>query len=180
MNCLLGVSGGIAAYKAADLASKLVGQGHAVRVVMTPSAVRFVGPLTFEGLTGQSVLVDEPPEPSAGTSDSVMAHIEWARWAEVAILAPATASTLGKLTHGIADNVLLTLWLALRADIPQLVCPAMNTAMWEHPAVRSNVATLKEWPNLTLIPPVSKRLACGEIGEGALADPHVILENLPQ
>lgn len=172
MNCLLGISGGIAAYKSADLASKLMGLGHDVRVVMTPSATRFVGPLTFEGLTGHRALLDD-------ASASPMAHIEWARWCDVAILAPATASTMGKLAHGIADNQLLSLWLALRADVPQLVCPAMNTAMWEHPAVQQNAATLSSWPRVTLIPPVAKRLACGEVGEGGLADISTILKSMP-
>jgi len=179
MNCLLGISGGIAAYKSADLASKLVGLGHSVRVVMTPAAGRFVGPLTFEGLTGHPVLLDMDPRSSAEGGVSTMAHIDWARWCDVAILAPATASTLGKLTHGIADNVLLTLWLALRSDVPQLICPAMNTAMWDHPAVQGNVATLSQWPNIRVIAPVSKRLACGEVGEGALAEIDTILESLP-
>lgn len=177
MNCLLGISGGIAAYKSADLTSKLVGLGHDVRVVMTPSATRFVGPLTFEGLTGHPVLLDGGhPE---GAPPPPMAHIDWARWSEVAILAPATASTLGKLAHGIADNTLLSLWLALGADVPQLICPAMNTAMWEHPAVRQNVATVSAWPGVALVPPISKRLACGEVGEGALADIDTILQSMP-
>jgi phosphopantothenoylcysteine synthetase/decarboxylase len=178
MNCILGISGGIAAYKSADLASKLVGLGHSVRVVMTPSAVRFVGPLTFEGLTGHPVLLDANLRSSGEEGVSTMAHIDWARWCDVAILAPATASTIGKLTHGIADNVLLTLWLALRSEIPQLVCPAMNTAMWDHPAVKANLATLSQWPAIRIIAPVSKRLACGEVGEGALAEIDTILENL--
>jgi phosphopantothenoylcysteine synthetase/decarboxylase len=178
MNCILGISGGIAAYKSADLASKLVGLGHSVRVVMTPSAVRFIGPLTFEGLTGHPVLLDANLRSSGEEGVSTMAHIDWARWCDVAILAPATASTIGKLTHGIADNVLLTLWLALRSEIPQLVCPAMNTAMWDHPAVKANLATLSQWPAIRIIAPVSKRLACGEVGEGALAEIDTILENL--
>ena len=170
MRVLLGVTGGIAAYKAADLVSRLVKSGHQVRVVMTPSATHFVGPLTFEAMSGHSVLVDALAEGSAGGALSAVEHIEWAKWAEIAVVAPLTASTLGKLACGIADNALTTVWLALPASVPQLLCPAMNTQMWSHPIVARNLRWLEEAGRFTVVPPVDKRLACGDVGVGGLAD----------
>lgn len=174
MRVLLGVSGGIAAYKVADLASKLV-RAHEVRVCMTPSATRFVGPLTFEGLTGHPVLVDALATGAAPGGASAIEHIDWAKWADVAVIAPLTASTLGKLAAGIADNGLLTVWLALPRETPQLLCPAMNTRMWEHPAVQRNLGLLREDGLYTFVDPVEKRLACGDVGVGGLAEVPDIL-----
>lgn len=169
MRVLIGVSGGIAAYKAADLASNLV-KRHEVRVMMTPSATRFVGPLTFEGLTGHPVLVDALATGASSGGASAIEHIEWAKWAEVAVLAPATASTLGKLAGGIADNGLLTVWIALPPEVRQILCPAMNTKMWEHPGVQRSLRLLREDGLYTFVEPVAKRLACGDVGVGGLAD----------
>ena len=170
MKVLLGVTGGIAAYKAADLTSQLVKAGARVRVVLTPSATHFVGPLTFEALSGHPVMVDTFATGGSPDGVSAVEHIAWAKWAEVAVIAPATASTLGKLAHGIADNALLTVWLALPAAVPVLLCPAMNTAMWEHPAVQDNLRTLARHGRSTVVAPVSKRLACGDVGVGGLAE----------
>jgi phosphopantothenoylcysteine decarboxylase/phosphopantothenate--cysteine ligase len=177
MRLLLGVTGGIAAYKAADLVSKAVKAGFEVRVVMTTNATRFVAPLTFEALSGQPVLSGIWDAETAGGPSSI-AHIAWAKWAEVACIAPLTASTLARLTHGFADDALTTVWLALPATVPSLLCPAMNTEMWNNPAVRRNVDLLTADGRHTLLPPVSKRLACGDVGPGALAETDDILAAL--
>ena len=170
MNVLLGVSGGIAAYKAADLTSQLVKTSASVRVIMTPSATQFVGPLTFEALSGHPVMTDTFATGSSVDGASAIEHISWAKWADVAVIAPATASTLGKLAHGIADNALLTVWLALPPSVPQLLCPAMNTMMWEHPAMQANLQTLAGHGRYRIVDPVAKRLACGDVGVGGLAE----------
>lgn len=168
MNLLVGVSGGIAAYKACELVSKAVGRGHAVRVVMTQNAARFVGPLTFEGLSGAPVLAD--------TFSDGMAHIALAKWAEVACLAPATASLLAKVATGIADDALTTTLLALPRGVPVLIAPAMNTEMWHNPVVERNLRWIADLGRYEVLPPVSKRLACGDVGLGGLAEPIEILD----
>lgn len=175
MNILLGVSGGIAAYKAADLVSGLVKQGHAVRVVMTPNATRFVGPLTFEALSGQPAMVDALATGASGEEISAIEHISWAKWAEVAVVAPLTASTLGKLACGIADDALTTVWMALPPRTPALLCPAMNTNMWENPVVQRNLRWLDELGRYRIVAPSHKRLACGDVGVGGLAEVPDIL-----
>ncbi|MBN2800800.1 MAG: phosphopantothenoylcysteine decarboxylase [Deltaproteobacteria bacterium] len=174
-NLLLGVTGGIAAYKAADLCSRAMKAGYTVRVVMTEAATRFVAPLTFEGLVGHQVMVNvlDPGHGSEGLS--AVEHVEWAKWADIACVAPLTASTLGKLACGIADNALTTLWLALPPDRPSLLAPAMNTEMWLQPVVQRNLRWLEALERHTLIPPVSKRLACGDVGVGGLAEVEDIL-----
>lgn len=170
MNLLLGVTGGIAAYKAADLTSQALKAGWNVRVMMTASATRFVGPLTFEGLTGQPVFVDVLETGADAEGSSAVRHISWARWADVVCVAPATMSTLAKLATGIADNAMLTVIHALEPQVPVLIAPAMNTRMWEHPMTRRNLAWLEESGRYRIIAPASKRLACGEVGVGGLAE----------
>lgn len=172
---LLGVCGGIAAYKAADLCSQAVKAGFEVRVVMTPEATRFVGPLTFEALTAHPVMVDALATGQSGDGVSAIEHISWAKWAHVACIAPLTASTLGKLACGIADDALTTVWMALPEGVPSLLCPAMNTAMWEHPVVRRNVRWLDDLGRYGWVAPTTKRLACGDVGPGGLADVPDIL-----
>lgn len=167
MHLLLGVTGGIAAYKAAELTSLALKAGHAVRVVMTRRATQFVGPLTFAGLTGHRVLTDE--------GEAAMDHIEWAKWADVACVAPLTANVLGKLAHGLCDDVLTTTLLALRAPTPVVLAPAMNTEMWQHPAVQRNLELVRGYGRATIVPPVDKRLACGDVGPGGLAEPADLL-----
>jgi phosphopantothenoylcysteine decarboxylase/phosphopantothenate--cysteine ligase len=169
-NLLLGVCGGIAAYKAAELASQAQKVGFRVRVVMTPSATRFVGPLTFEGLTGHPVMVDALATGASPDGASAVEHISWAKWADLACIAPLTASTLGRLACGLADDALSTVFMALPARVPTLLCPAMNTAMWDHPVVRRNVSWLDALGRYEWVEPVSKRLACGDVGVGALAE----------
>lgn len=171
MRVLLGVTGGIAAYKAADLTSSLVKRGDEVRVVMTPSATRFVGPATFEALSGHAVMTDV-----FGTgADGAIEHVAWAKWAELAVVAPMTASTLGRLACGLADDALTTVWMALPEGVPCLLCPAMNTAMWQHPVVRRNLRWLEELGRYRLVAPSEKRLACGDVGPGGLAEVPDIL-----
>lgn len=175
MNILLGVTGGIAAYKAADLTSQLIKDGHSVRVVMTDNATRFVGPLTFEALSGHSVLTDALAIGHTAGSLSAIEHIDWAKWAEISVIAPLTASTLAKLATGLADDALTTVWMAIPSGIPCLLCPAMNTAMWEHPVVRRNLDWIAALGRYTLVSPTAKRLACGDVGVGGLAEIQDIL-----
>lgn len=165
MNVLLGVTGGIAAYKAADLVRRLRERAAEVTVVMTDAATRFVTPLTFEVLSGRPVgrsLFD--------VDDPQIEHIRLARWPHVICVAPATANTLARFAHGLADDLLSTIWLASRPDVPVVIAPAMNTAMWENPLVRANLETLVATGRCTIVPPVTKTLACGEEGQGGLAE----------
>ena len=166
---LVGVTGGIAAYKTAMLVSRLVEAGAGVSVVMTEHATRFVAPLTFQTLSGRPVGVDlyEPPE------GFMPEHVALADLAEVAVVAPATANLLGKLAHGIADDLLTTVLLAL--DAPVVAAPAMNVRMWAHPAVQANVEALRE-RGVHLVGPEEGRLACGVKGKGRMAEPEAILE----
>jgi len=165
---LVGVSAGIAAYKAADLVSKLRQGGAQVIVVMTPAACRFVTPLTFETLSGRPVLTnlfDERPSP---TPD----HVALADQADAAVVAPATADVLAKMAVGIADDALTTALVTF--DGPVVVCPAMNTKMWQHPTVGQNLDTLRA-RGVRVVEPGSGWLACGTEGVGRLADIEQIL-----
>lgn len=176
MRVLLGVSGGIAAYKAADLVSRLVKRdGWSVRVAMTPAATRFVGPLTFEALSAHPVLTDAHATGHAPDGVSAVEHVSWAKWAEIAVIAPATANTIARLACGLAEDPVSTVWLALPPGVPILVCPAMNTQMWEHPITARNLRWLTETGRYTVVAPSVKRLACGDVGPGGLADAEEIL-----
>ncbi len=166
---LLGVSGSIAAYKAAEVTRLLVKAEASVRVVMTKNAQRFITPLTLETLSGQSVLIDMF---DLG-SESLIGHIEAARSADLAILAPASASLIARAAAGIADDYLTTALLAMKA--PVLVCPAMNTRMLEHPATRRNLEILKDF-GCHILDSCEGSLACREEGKGRLADPETIVE----
>jgi len=167
-NIVLGVTGGIAAYKAADLASKLVQAGAAVDVVMTEAATRFVGPLTFQALTGRPVYVD----PFRLIGKSEMPHLSLAWRAHVLVIAPATANTLAKLAHGLADNLLCAVALATRA--PLVLAPAMDADMWEHPATQGNLETLRQ-RGAWIVGPGEGRLASGRLGRGRMAEVGEIL-----
>ncbi len=166
MRVLLGVCGGIAAYKAAALASALVQRGDAVRVIMTAEAREFVGPLTFAALTG------EPVASSLWEAPETIPHIRLVRDADVLAIVPATANTLAKLAHGIADDLLTN--AALAARIPIVVAPAMNDAMYEHPATRANLAMLRGF-GYTVVEPGVGFLAERETGVGRLADHDAIV-----
>jgi phosphopantothenoylcysteine decarboxylase/phosphopantothenate--cysteine ligase len=168
---LLGVSGGVAAYKSADLASKLVQEGAKVTVVMTKSAHRFIGATTFEALTNRPVYTEmfSPQEHFLGE------HIGLARRAELFVVAPATANVLGCLANGIADDLLTT--LALSATCPVLVAPAMNNEMWSKPAVERNIEQLRQ-DGVQIVGPGSGWLSCGVIGPGRMAEPAEIFERV--
>lgn len=161
---LLGVSGGIAAYKSVDLVRRLRDEGAEVRVVMTRGAQAFVTPLTFQAVSGQPVhteLLDESAEAGMG-------HIQLARWADRVLVAPATADFMARLAHGLADDLLTTICLATRA--PLALAPAMNHQMWVNPATQQNCSLLQE-RGVRLIGPESGSQACGETGPGRMAEP---------
>jgi phosphopantothenoylcysteine decarboxylase/phosphopantothenate--cysteine ligase len=179
---LVGVSGGIAAYKAVELVRLATSAGHAVRVVQTPASLQFVGRATFEGVTGAPVLVDEferdpargayPGEPAP--SHDPISHLELVRRADAVCVAPASANTIAKLAHGLADNLLTS--AALASTAPLVVAPAMNSHMYEHPATQDNLALLRA-RGATIVEPETGRLASrGEWGVGRLAEPPRILE----
>jgi phosphopantothenoylcysteine decarboxylase / phosphopantothenate---cysteine ligase len=165
---LLGVSGGIAAYKAAELVRLLRAAGAEVQVVMTDGATRFVAPLTFQALSGRAVrgsLWDD-------TAEAAMGHIELARWAEQIVIAPASADLLARLANGQANDLLSTLCLASEAALT--LAPAMNRVMWAHPATRANLATLAA-RGAQILGPDSGEQACGEVGPGRMIDPARIV-----
>ena len=164
------MSGGIAAYKACGLVSEAIKQGFTVRVVMSAHATRFIGQATFEGLTGQAVMTD------TFHGEDGMAHIDWPKWADVVCVAPATANLLGKLACGLADDALSTVLMAVRRGTPIVLAPAMNTEMWFHPVVQRNLGWLRQMPRYRIVEPVDKRLACGDLGVGGLAEAADILE----
>jgi len=168
---LLGVSGGIAAYKSAELVRLLRKSGAELRVVMTQSALQFISPLTFQALSGYPVhteLLDAETE-------HAMSHISLARWADIVIIAPATANLIAKLAHGTADDLLSTLYLA--ANCPVYIAPAMNQAMWNKPVVQENIQKLKTHGVHILGPDVGAQ-ACGETGLGRMTEPGAICECL--
>ena len=170
---MVGVSGGIAAYKAAEVVRALQRQALEVRVVMTEAARQFVQPLTFAALTGHRVITSLWPdgaEQSAG-GDASIEHIAEAQWADALLVAPATAHTLAKFAHGMADDFLSTMYLASTA--PVLVAPAMNVNMWEHRATQANVETLRQ-RGVRVIEPEAGYLACGMVGAGRMAEPEFI------
>ena len=168
-NIILGVSGGIAAYKSVEILRLLTQAGASVRVIMTRSAQWFVGPLTFEALSGQPVFKDMFTD----NHEASIRHIDWAQAADGVIIAPATANTIGKLAHGIADDPLSTFMLAVTA--PVLICPSMNSHMYASKAVQRNLDTLRS-DGYFVLDPGSGELACGTTGPGRLPEPDVIVE----
>lgn len=168
---LLGVTGGIAAYKAAALASALVKQHTAVEVVMTQHATEFITPLTFEQLTGRKVMVDTFDRNFVHQVE----HISLAQRTDLVLIAPATANICAKLAHGLADDMLTTTVLACRC--PKLIAPAMNTNMYENPVTQDNLDTLRRY-GWEVISPASGRLACGTVGPGKLPEPEELLQHI--
>ena len=165
---VLGVSGGIAAYKSAELVRLLVDRGHRVQVVMTASAQEFIRPLTFAALTGEKVITGLFGGTSGdATLQSAIEHIGVAQEADLLLVAPATANVLAKFANGVSDDFLTTMHLAYQGPI--VVAPAMNTNMWDHPATRANLATLRS-RGVRVVEPDSGALACGMVGPGRLAD----------
>jgi len=168
---LLGITGGIAAYKSAELVRRLRDAGAEVRVVMTEGATEFVTPLTFQALSGHRVHTGLQDPDQEGAMD----HIRLARWADVALVAPATANFLAKLAHGIADDLLSTLCLSLEAPI--VVAPAMNQAMWSNPATQDNIRQLSN-RGVQMFGPAIGVQACGEVGLGRMFEPDQLLQRL--
>jgi phosphopantothenoylcysteine decarboxylase / phosphopantothenate---cysteine ligase len=171
MNIVLGVSGGIAAYKAPELVRRLRDAGATVRVILTPNAARFVSPLALAAVSDHGVIVDQWGDPSGGGVD----HIELARWAELLFIAPATANVIAKLATGIADDALTTFALAHRASL--VIAPAMNTYMLAHPTVAENIERLRR-RGVSIIEPVNGLLACGDEGAGKMPDVPELVEHI--
>ena len=170
-NVLLGVTGGIAAYKAAALASALVKQHCQVEVVMTEHATKFIAPLTFEQLTGRRTMVDTFDR----NFSHQVEHIALAQRTDLVLIAPATANVCAKLAHGLADDMLTTTVLACKC--PKLIAPAMNTNMYENPVTQDNLDTLRHY-GWEVIEPASGRLACGAVGAGKMPEPEDLLQHV--
>ena len=171
MNVVLGISGGIAAYKSPEIVRRLKDTGHPVRVVMTAGAEAFVTPLTFQAISGEPVhrdLLDE-------TAEAAMGHIELARWADAVLIAPATANVMARLAHGFADDLLTTLCLA--TDAPIVIAPAMNQRMWHAPATRANLDVLLA-RGVRAIGPDAGGQACGDVGPGRMSEPADVVSAL--
>lgn len=173
MKIVLGISGSIAAYKAADLASQLVKQGHEVRAVMTKSACEFITPLTLQTLTRNPVLISLEDEKNSWKPG----HIELADTADLFLLAPASANSLGNLANGLAPDSLCSIYLALPRETRVLIAPAMNGKMWLHPATQRNITRLKD-DGCQFIEPATGDLACGYQGVGRLANVQDILDSI--
>lgn len=161
---LLGISGSISAYKAADLTNELTKRGYAVDVLMTQNSTKFISPLTLQSLAKRAVHTDVMAE----NQPEKINHIALAKQADLFLIAPASANVIGKLANGLADDLISTIALALKPETPKLIAPAMNTMMYQHPLVQKNLATLKEI-GFREIEPRSALLACGDFGSGALA-----------
>ena len=168
---LLGVTGGIAAYKSASLASMLVKSGAEVRVIMTRNAANFITPITFESLTGHKCIIDTFDR----NFEFKVEHVALAQKADVIMVAPATANVIAKLAHGLADDMLTTTILASKA--PKIIAPAMNTGMYENPVTQDNLSVLKRY-GMEVISPANGRLACGDVGAGKMPEPEVLYEHI--
>ncbi|KQT44049.1 MULTISPECIES: bifunctional phosphopantothenoylcysteine decarboxylase/phosphopantothenate--cysteine ligase CoaBC [unclassified Methylophilus] len=168
---LLGITGGIAAYKTAELIRLLIKQGHTVQVVMTEAATHFITPTTLQALSGNPVFIDSWDSRIA----NAMPHIELSRQADALLVAPASADFIAKLAHGFANDLLSTLCLA--RECPLLVAPAMNRQMWENASTQRNIAQLLK-DQVTVLGPDSGEQACGEVGQGRMLEPEILLEGL--
>ncbi len=172
---LLGCGASVAIYKACDLASKLTQAGHQVRALLTPNAARLVSAQLFEAVCGEPAQVDEFGEQRRGAMD----HIELAKWGELLLVAPASAGLVARLAHGLADDLLGTVALALDARRPRILCPAMNPNMLGSRTVQRNLVTLRE-DGWEILEPEAGHMACGDEGKGRLADPQRIVERVAQ
>jgi phosphopantothenoylcysteine decarboxylase/phosphopantothenate--cysteine ligase len=170
---VLGLSGGVACYKAAELCRALTKEGASVQVVMTEAAAHFIGPVTMQALSGRTVYTDQWD----GRIPNNMAHIDLTRDADAILVAPCSADFLFKLAHGATDDLLSTLCLARPHQVPLLVAPAMNVEMWEKPATQRNVAQLKD-DGVRIFGPAAGSQACGETGMGRMLEPNELLEEL--
>ncbi len=172
---VLGVSASVAAYKACDLASKLAQAGHAVRAVLTPRAAELVNPQLFEAVSGERAFVSEFGAARTGAMD----HIELSKWAELFLVAPASAGTIARLAHGMADDLLGTVALALDAQTPRILCPAMNPNMLAARPLQRNLALLRE-DGWEILEPEEGHMACGDAGKGRLAEPPRIVARVAE
>ena len=172
---LIGITGGIAAYKTADIASQLIKANVDVRVIMTEAATRFVAPLTFAALTRQKVLTTTFPDNNTGEMDVIYPHLYPATEAEAFVVAPATADAIAKLAHGLGDDIVCCSALSLKPDCKRIFCPAMNEQMWEQPIVRENAKKLLSmgWHQMG---PEKGLLACGTAGYGRMSSPCAIVQ----
>ena len=170
-NILLKITGSIAAYKIGYLISKFIQNSYEVQTAATESALKFIGPATLEGLTGKPVFTD------MFESGQMMDHINLVKWADLTLLAPATANTINKMSTGISDNLVTTLFLAHDREKPYLIAPAMNTKMLNHPSTQHSLTVLKEW-GVEILPTETGFLACGDTGSGKMLDPDVIYERV--
>ncbi len=168
---ILGVSGGIAAYKSASLASMLIKSGAKVHVIMTEHATNFIHPITFETLTRQKCLTDTFDR----NFEFNVEHVELAKAADVIMIAPATANVIAKAAHGIADDMLTTTLLACKC--PKIIVPAMNTRMYENPITQDNMSTLKKY-GMEVVAPATGYLACGDTGAGKMPEPEILFEHI--
>ena len=173
MHIVLGVTGGIAAYKAPDIVRRLRDVGADVRVILTPNGARFVSPLALAAVSGHGVIIEQWGDSGHGGVD----HIELARWADLLLIAPATANMIAKMAVGLADDALSTYAIAHRGSI--IVAPAMNTSMLQHPTVQLNLASLRDH-GVIVLDPDSGLLACGDEGSGRMPDPPVLAEFVKQ
>lgn len=170
-NILVILTGSIACYKSCSVISKLKQQGHSIKVVLSPSSLQFIGAATIEGLTG------EPPLTDMYSAGHAMDHISLARWADLILAAPATANYINKISNGIGDDLLTTLFLAHDFEKPFLIAPAMNTKMYLHPVTQESIKKLKQM-KVEILETASGVLACGEVGSGKLLDPELIVEEV--
>jgi phosphopantothenoylcysteine synthetase/decarboxylase len=170
LKILLAVSGGIAAYKAVDLASKLTSEGVSIKTIMTEAACNLIGPKSFEGVSSSPVFTSLW---EAGSSEPIR-HINLVDWADMIVVAPATANTIGKFANGICDDLVSTI-LCVCWSKPIILAPAMNVDMWENPAVQKNISALREM-GVQITGPAKGRLACGVIAEGRMSEPIEIIE----
>lgn len=173
-NIVLGVTGSIAAYKAADIVNVLTKDGYHVDVIMTKGGTAFVTPLTFQSLSGNRVCTDVFQE----DYPSEIRHISLAKKANLFLVAPASADVIGKMANGVADDMLTSVALAIRG-IPRFLAPAMNTNMYENPIVQDNLSRLRKY-GFEVIEPREARLACGDLGRGAMADVDVIVRTVEE
>ena len=171
-NIVLGVTGGIAAYKAVDLASRLAGVGARIKTIMTEAALKLVCPKSFESVTKSVVYTSLWTK----REDATISHIDLSEWCDVTVVAPATANIIGKAAQGICDDLLST-FLCVFWDSPVLLAPAMNTRMWTNPAVEKNVEELRK-RGFVIVGPEEGRLACGAEGTGRMAEPEKIVKQL--
>ncbi len=162
---LIGITGGIAAYKTIELIRTLRKAGHLVKTIVTKRGLDFVTPLTLKTISNETVYLD-----NVDYSSPEIEHISLSLWCDVFVIAPASANTLAKMAHGIADNLLCSSVLSLPDNTPIIVCPAMNTRMWEKQITITNMTTIQNnYKNLSVVPPREGELACGETGTGAMA-----------